>query len=145
MAGSDDTGSRSVADSVSAAMALDDDSWVVLDGVDADIDADELDVTKLDAAVVLVDEMGRDSGRDKDKADVKLPTSTVGNERRGVSVDDELSEYVDVRDIVTEMGGAVVTTREDGGSSAPSTLSGLKIVIDPLQLEMSRSSRENTV
>lgn len=69
--------------------------------------------------------------------------STVVGENEPI-VGNMLSEYVDVRDMVTEMGGAVVTTRESGGSSSPSTSSGLKIVMDPLQLETSWASRENT-
>ena len=46
---------------------------------------------------------------------------------------------------MTEIGGAVVTMIEVGGSSWPSTSFALKIVMDPLQLETSDSlAREST-
>ncbi len=55
-----------------------------------------------------------------------------------------LSENIDVSDMVTETGGAVVTTSLSGGWSEPSTSSGLKMLMEPLQAEASCSSRENT-
>ena len=52
-------------------------------------------------------------------------------------VSSALSGTVDVSDIVTETGGAVVTSIPSGGCSEPSTSSGLKMVMPPLQLDAS--------
>lgn len=54
------------------------------------------------------------------------------------------SGTVDVSAMVIEGGGAVVTVMPSGGCSEPSTSSGLKMVISPLQLEASWLSWQNT-
>ena len=61
-----------------------------------------------------------------------------------LSVSSALSGTVVVSDIVTDTGGAVVTTIPSGGCSAPSASSGLKMVIGPLQVDASWLSWQNT-
>ena len=61
-----------------------------------------------------------------------------------LTVESALSSTVEVSDLVTDTGGAVVTLIPSGGCSVPSTSSGLKMVMSLLQLDASWLSWQNT-
>ena len=61
-----------------------------------------------------------------------------------LTVESALSSTVEVSDLVTDTGGAVVTLIPSGGCSVPSTSSGLKMVMPLLQLDASWLSWQNT-
>ena len=92
----------------------------------------------------VIKEPNSDARRERDS--VPLTTGAIADARLAEAeiVDSALSKKVEVSDIVTETGGAVVTASFGGGWSVPSTSSGLKMLMRPLQAEMSCLSRENT-
>ncbi len=89
---------------------------------DDDVDKEAETIAEAgETAVVVLEELGvvvvgDETGKDKDKPGVGL---LLGREGSGeyVDGDDGLFEYCEARDLVTETGGAVVTTMELGVSS----------------------------